>query len=89
MGNATNLLGQWNHGDAQARNQLVDLLYAELRIVAGRAIAKHPNAQNLQPTELINEAVLKLFPTQQPQWQDCAQFLGIAANAMRQVLVDQ
>lgn len=89
MGNATNLLHQWNQGDPLARNQLIDLLYAELRAVAGRALAIHPNVQNLQPTELINEVILKLFPVQQPQWEDRAQFLGIAANAMRQVLVDQ
>ncbi len=89
MSTATDLLRQWNQGDAVSRDRLVALLYAELRSVAGRALAISPNAERLQPTELVNEVVLKLFAINQPNWQDRAQFLGIAAHAMRQVLVDQ
>ncbi len=89
MSTATDLLRQWNRGDAASRDRLIELLYAELRSVAGRALALNPNAQRLQPTELVNEVVLKLFTVDQPDWQDRAQFLGIAAHAMRQVLVDQ
>lgn len=87
-GRVSQLLRQWGIGDLEARDELVPLVYQELR---KRAIAylrrERPN-HTLQPTALVNEAYLRLMGQRRVTWVNRAQFFGIAAQIMRRVLVD-
>jgi RNA polymerase sigma-70 factor, ECF subfamily len=87
QGEVTSLLHALQHGDPAAGDKLFPLVYSELHRLA-RAYMRHerPN-HTLQPTALINEAYLRL--AQAPiDWQNRAHFIGVAANAMRRILVD-
>lgn len=86
-GNATLLLHRMANGDRRASDELLSLLYAELHGIAERAMAGR-RAETLQPTALVNEACLKLLGTQEQHWSNRAHFLGVAAKAMRSILVD-
>ncbi len=83
----TQLLQRLRAGDAAARERLFPLVYEELRRVARRALRRERVDHTLRPTELVHEAFLKLGSADGP-WQDRAHFLGVAARAMRQILVD-
>jgi RNA polymerase sigma factor (TIGR02999 family) len=83
----TLLLQRLRSGDADARERLFPLVYEELRQVARRALRRERPDHTLRPTELVHEAFLKLGAADGP-WQDRAHFLGVAARAMRQILVD-
>ncbi len=84
----TQLLRRWRDGDAAALNDLMPLVYAELRRIAQAFLRnRHPD-ESLQPTALINEAYLKLFGSGEPQFADRAHFLAVMARVMRQVLID-
>jgi RNA polymerase sigma factor (TIGR02999 family) len=83
----TQLLERLRAGDANARERLFPLVYEELRQVARRALRRERVDHTLRPTELVHEAFLKLGSADGP-WQDRAHFLGVAARAMRQILVD-
>jgi RNA polymerase sigma factor (TIGR02999 family) len=83
----TRLLQRLRAGDADARERLFPLVYEELRQVARRALRRERPDHTLRPTELVHEAFLKLGAAEGP-WQDRAHFLGVAARAMRQILVD-
>jgi RNA polymerase sigma factor (TIGR02999 family) len=83
----TQLLQRLRAGDADARERLFPLVYEELRLVARRALQRERPDHTLRPTELVHEAFLKLGAAEGP-WQDRAHFLGVAARAMRQILVD-
>jgi RNA polymerase sigma-70 factor (ECF subfamily) len=89
---ATALLQRLSSGDAGASEPLFRLLYGELRATAQRAMRGERADHTLQPTALVNEAFLKLVePSGAPpeiEWESRAHFLGVAARAMRQVLVD-
>jgi RNA polymerase sigma-70 factor, ECF subfamily len=82
------LLRAWSNGDQQARNDLLPLVYRELRQQAARFLRREPSGHTLQPTALVNEACLRLLGQQRVSWQNRAHFLGIAAQMMRRVLVD-
>ena len=82
------LLRAWSEGDAQARDDLVPLVYRELRQKAAGFLRHEPAGHTLQPTALVNEVYLKLAGQQRVTWQNRAHFLGIAAQLMRRVLVD-
>lgn len=83
------LLARWGES-AKARDDAVRILYAELRRVAGGVYASSgPGHETLQPTALINEAMLKLLGGSNPAFDDRRHFFGAAARAMRQVLVDR
>jgi RNA polymerase sigma factor (TIGR02999 family) len=69
-------------------DQLLSLLYEELRVLAGQKLARENSGQTLQATALVHEAWLRLGGDQQPQWQNRAQFFSAAAEAMRRILVD-
>lgn len=73
---------------ALEHEQLLELLYAELRGAAGRLMAREREAHTLQPTALVHEAWLRLVDQDRIAWTDRAHFYGIAARCMRQVLVD-
>jgi RNA polymerase sigma factor (TIGR02999 family) len=84
----TSLLIEWRNGDSAARDQLISLVYEELYAIAHRRMsAENPNHM-LQTTALVNEAWLKMAAHSPVQFQDRVHFFSIAANIMRQILVD-
>jgi RNA polymerase sigma factor (TIGR02999 family) len=76
-------------GDPAAIDQLLPLVYDELRAAARRALGGEQAGHTLHPTELVHEAWFKLVGAAGTSWQDRAHFHGVAARAMRQVLVEQ
>ncbi len=84
----TVLLGRIREGDSHALDRLVPLVYDELHRLARSALRGDRDQHTLQPTALLNEAFLRLFGGNSPQFSDRAHFLGISARIMRQVLVD-
>jgi RNA polymerase sigma factor (TIGR02999 family) len=87
-GDVTRLLQRWTAGDAQALGELLPLLYDELRRLAAVYMRRQPQGHTLQPTALVNEAYLKLAGQEGLSFADRAGFFGLAAKAMRQLLVD-
>jgi len=85
---ATVLLQRLSAGDAGASEPLYHLLYGELRATAQRAMRSERLDHTLQPTALVNEAFLKLVDPSGVAWESRTHFLGVAARAMRQVLVE-
>ena len=83
----TRMLREWSAGDASAADRLLPLVYAELRRIAAGYLRRERTGHTLQPTALVNEAWLRLGNQASP-WQNRAHFLGVAAGAMRRVLVD-
>lgn len=84
----TRLLNAWSHGDRDCAEQLVPLIYDELRDLAARYLAGERPEHTFQPTALVHEAYLRLVKVRQIQWQNRAHFFAIAAKAMRRLLVD-
>ena len=84
----TQLLIDWSKGDEFALEQLMPLVYDELRRMARRYMRRQPSGHTFQTTELIHEAYLKLAKQEEPNWQNRAHFFGAAAQAMRHILVD-
>ncbi|MCG8407546.1 MAG: ECF-type sigma factor [Phycisphaerales bacterium] len=86
--NATHLLKQVSDGNAAAVEELLPLVYDELRARAGAYFRDQPGNHTLQPTALVHEVFLKLVRSPNGQWQDRAHFCAVAATAMRQILID-
>lgn len=84
----TQLLLDWSHGDRAALDELMPLVYQELRKLAGSYLNSERPDHTLQPTALIHEAYLRMIGNNMPQWQSRAHFFGVAARLMRQILVD-
>jgi RNA polymerase sigma factor (TIGR02999 family) len=84
----TELLIKWSAGDEQALKQLMPLVYQELSAIAQRHLRREPKDRTLQTTDLVHEAYLKLINQNRVQWQNRAQFFGVAAQAMRRILID-
>lgn len=84
----TQLLLAWGDGDRAALDRLLPLVYAELRRLAGHYLAGERRGHTLQATALVNEAYLRLIDSGARQWQNRAHFVGVAAQMMRQILVD-
>ena len=84
----TQLLAAWSSGDETAVDQLMPLVYGELKRIARRYMAGQPAGHTLQTTALIHEAYLKLVGHEEKRWQNRAHFFGVAAQAMRHILVD-
>jgi RNA polymerase sigma-70 factor (ECF subfamily) len=82
------LLSDWAHGDRAALDQLIPLVYGELRRLAHRYLRKERAGHSLQTSALVNEAFIRLVQQHQPHYQDRAHFLAIAATLMRRILVD-
>ena len=85
------LLRRAGGGDAAAASQLFELLYPNLRLIAGRIFREQAGPHTLQPTAVLHETYLKLFGAASrgnAAWQDRSHFLNVAARAMRQVLVN-
>jgi RNA polymerase sigma factor (TIGR02999 family) len=89
MSDVTRILNAIEHGDAQAANELLTLVYDELRRVAAHKMAHEAPGHTLQPTALVHEAWLHLGGDEQPNWKSRAHFFGAAAEAMRRILVDR
>jgi len=84
----TALLDEWSRGDHRALDQLLPLVYAELRRIARRELRRERAGHTLQPTALVHEAYLRLVDQRQVDWRNRAHFFGVAAQVMRRVLVD-
>lgn len=86
--NITEVLERWSNGEQSALDELVPLIYKELRRLAGNYIRRERHDHTLQPTALINEVFLRLIDQNDIRWQSRAHFFGIAAKLMRRILVD-
>lgn len=86
--NATLLLNRVREGDSEAVEQLLPLVYAELRARAGAYFRGQPANHTLQPTALVHEAYVKLVRSPSGAWKDRSHFCAVAATAMRQILTD-
>ncbi len=84
----TRLLKEWGNGRQEALDQLLPRIYAELRRLASSYLRRERPDHTLQPTALVHEAFLKLVDQRAVRWQNRAHFFGIAAQAMRRILVD-
>jgi RNA polymerase sigma factor (TIGR02999 family) len=84
----TELLVRWRGGDQQALDDLVPLVYTELRQIAHYYLQRERSDHTLQSTALVHEAYVRLVGHNVPQWQDRAHFFGVAARVMRQILVE-
>ena len=84
----TALLDDWSRGNHRALDQLLPLVYAELRRIARRQLRRERAGHTLQPTALVHEAYLRLVDQRQVDWRNRAHFFGVAAQVMRRILVD-
>jgi len=84
----TQLLSRWSGGDRQAFDDLMPLVYEELRRMAHRHMANERADHTLQATDLVNEVYLKLKDERAGHWKNRAQFFGLASQMMRFILVD-
>jgi len=87
-GELTALLRAWGRGDLHARDELLPLVYEELRRRAAAYLRRERADHTLQPTALIHEAYLRLVGQQRVAWQNRAHFFGVAAQMMRRILID-
>jgi RNA polymerase sigma-70 factor, ECF subfamily len=84
----TQLLLSWSEGDKSALDQLIPLVYPELKRLARRYMGRESPDHTLQTSALINEAYLRLVDQQTVGWQDRAHFFAVAAQVMRHILID-
>jgi RNA polymerase sigma factor (TIGR02999 family) len=84
----TLILNRAGTGDPQAAEQLLPLVYGELRKLAASKLAREPAGHTLQATALVHEAWLRLGGDAQPRWENRAHFFAAAAEAMRRILID-
>ena len=84
----TQLLGQWSGGDREALDDLIPLVYDELRGMARGHMAQERAGHTMQATALVNEVYLKLKNERRSNWTNRAQFFAITAQMMRRILVD-
>ncbi len=84
----TALLGDWSRGNQSALNQLLPLVYGELRRIATRQLRSERVGHTLQPTALVHEVYLRLVDQRNVDWRNRAHFFGAAAHVMRRILVD-
>jgi RNA polymerase sigma factor (TIGR02999 family) len=84
----TELLTDWSNGNRAALDELMPLVYDDLRRLARRYMRREGTGHTLQTTGLVNEAYQRLVDQKHVRWQDRAHFFGIAAQLMRRILVD-
>jgi RNA polymerase sigma factor (TIGR02999 family) len=87
-GEVTRLLGDWGNGDRRALDELLPLVYEELRHLANACLRHEREAHTLQSTALVHEAFLRLVNQRNVEWRGRAHFFGIAAQMIRRILVD-
>jgi RNA polymerase sigma factor (TIGR02999 family) len=95
MSDVTQILNAIAQGDPHAADQLLPLVYDELRRLAARKLARELPGQTLDATALVHEAYLRLVaspepqsPEEEPQWKSCGHFFAAAAEAMRRILIE-
>src|SRR6266498_2844627 len=89
MNDVTQVLGAMQQGDPKAAEELLPLVYKELRRIAAFKMANELPGQTLQPTALVHEAWLRLVTAEDQTWQNRAHFFGAAAEGMRRILIDR
>jgi len=89
MSDVTQILEAIHGGDPKAAEELLPLVYEELRKLASWRMAREAPGQTLQPTALVHEAFLRLIGQEEPQWQNSRHFFSAAAEAMRRILVER
>ncbi|MHC4956616.1 MAG: ECF-type sigma factor, partial [Planctomycetota bacterium] len=88
-GEVTRLLGQAREGDVEAANALFEAVYSELHGLAGVIFRSQRAEHTLQPTAIVHEAYIKMVnPDGAPEWKDRIHFRRVAAQAMRQILIN-
>jgi RNA polymerase sigma factor (TIGR02999 family) len=85
----TGWIRDWQDGDAAARDRVFSRLYNELRRLAAAVLRSESGHETLQPTALLNDALMKLIQARAPQAEDRGHFARIVARAMRQILIDR
>jgi len=88
MTDVTRILNAIERGDAGATDELLPLVYEELRLLAAQKLSHETPGQTLQATALVHEAYLRLVGDEPQNWQSRGHFFGAAAEAMRRILVD-
>ena len=89
MSDVTRILEAAQQGDPKAADQLLPLVYEELRRLAAHKMSHEPPGQTLQPTALVHEAWLRLSQQADARWQNREHFYAVAAEVMRRILVDR
>lgn len=87
--NVTLLLRKWSEGDRAALDQLMPIVYDELRRLASSYLRRESGGQTLQTTAIVHEAYVRLAGQENTHWESRGQFFGMAAKLMRNILVDQ
>ena len=88
MSNVTRILSAIEQGDERATDELLPLVYEELRLLAAQKLSHEPAGQTLQATALVHEAYLRLVGTEGQSWDNRGHFFKAAAEAMRRILID-
>jgi len=88
MSDVTRILNAIERGDAKAMDELLPLVYEELRLLAAQKLSHEPPGQTLQATALVHEAYLRLVGDEPRSWENRGHFFAAAAEAMRRILVE-
>ncbi|MEN6428520.1 MAG: sigma-70 family RNA polymerase sigma factor [Phycisphaerales bacterium] len=88
MSDVTRILNAIERGDAKATDELLPLVYEELRLLAAKKLSHEPPGQTLQATALVHEAYIRLVGDEPQSWENRGHFFAAAAEAMRRILVD-
>src|SRR5262249_49945649 len=88
-GEVTQLLIDWSNGDRAALDRLMPMVYKELRRLAADRLRRRPHEHTLQATALVHEAYLRIIDWKNINWRNRAHFFGVAAQLMRNILVDR
>ena len=88
MSNVTRILGAIERGDAQAADELLPLVYEELRLLAAQKMSQESPGQTLQATALVHEAYIRLVGSNDGNWNSRGHFFAAAAEAMRRILIE-
>src|SRR5512136_2128192 len=89
MSDVTRILNAIERGDAEATDELLPLVYEELRLLAAQKLSQEPPGQTLQATALVHEAYLRLVEAECQHWNSRNHFFMAAAEAMRRILVER
>ena len=89
MSDVTRILNAMERGDAKATDELLPLVYEELRLLAAQRLSYEPPGQTLQATALVHEVYLRLVGNEPQSWENRGHFFAAAAEAMRRILVER
>jgi RNA polymerase sigma factor (TIGR02999 family) len=87
-GHVTHLLNTWGSGDEAAGQELIEIVYKELRRLAAHYLKTERPDHTLQPTALVHELYIKLFSTEPVEWKNRGHFLAVAARQLRNIVID-